>query len=311
MKVCFVGIGSIGKRHVKNITHVCQQEGTDLEIHVLRSSRTPLPPDIQGFISREFFTESELDNGYDAVFITNPTDMHYRTMQTVKDHSRNFFIEKPLFEDFNKDIDAMNLPAENRYYIACPLRYTNVIAEASKVAKAKPVFSVRAISSSYLPDWRPNVDYTKVYSASKEQGGGVCIDLIHEWDYLSSIFGFPRRIEMMAGKFSDLKITSEDLAVYIADYGDKLVEVHLDYFGRRPVRYCEFLTGEGTYRFDIVNSKIIFNDAVIKEFNEDPNEKYIKEMRYFIDLISDKVENINNMQHAINVLKVTQGFQAL
>lgn len=308
MKVCFVGIGSIGKRHVKNLSSICRQDGKKLEIHVLRSSTNPIPQELDGLIQNEIFSYENLDKNYDAIFITNPTNMHYATIEALKNHSTNFFVEKPLFESIDKNIESMKLPVENRYYIACPLRFTNVLSEASKIVKNECIFSVRAISSSYLPDWRPNVDYTKVYSASKEQGGGVCIDLIHEWDYLTSLFGFPDKIKMLSGKYSNLKITSEDLAVYIAEYPDKLVEVHLDYFGRKSVRYAEFFTNEGTYKFDIFNSRVFINDTIINEYKEDPNEKYIKEMNYFLDLMNGKAENINNIQNSMKVLKLTQGF---
>ncbi len=68
-------------------------------------------------------------------------------------------------------------------------------------------YCARVICSSYLPDWRPGVDYRTVYSAHKAMGGGVTIDLIHEWDYLVELFGVPQQLYNFKGTYSISKST--------------------------------------------------------------------------------------------------------
>ena len=88
------------------------------------------------------------------------------------------------------------------------------------------------------------MDYRTVYSARKALGGGVTIDLIHEWDYLVELFGVPEKLYNFKGTYSELEIDSDDLSVYIAKYPTLLAEVHLDYFGRGYRRSIElFLPG--------------------------------------------------------------------
>ena len=60
------------------------------------------------------------------------------------------------------------------------------------------------------------VDYRTVYSARRAMGGGVTIDLIHEWDYLVDLFGRPQEVYNFKGTYSELEIDSDDLSVYIA-----------------------------------------------------------------------------------------------
>ena len=50
---------------------------------------------------------------------------------------------------------------------------------------------------SYLPDWRPSVDYRDTYSARRSLGGGVLRDAIHELDLLVWILGWP--IDVVGG----------------------------------------------------------------------------------------------------------------
>lgn len=303
MKVCFVGIGSIGKRHIKNFSKVCCEENVELQVDVLRTTNNKLDDDIEKMITKSCMHIEELDEKYDAVFVTNPTYKHYDTIKIFLNKTDAFFVEKPVFDTLDNDLESL-IKKGKKYYVACPLRYTNVLIKAKEIIDNEKVISARAISSSYLPTWRKGIDYRNTYSAHKEQGGGVRIDLIHEWDYLNSLFGVPEKVHSMSGKYSDLEINSEDLAIYIAEYSDKLVELHLDYFGRKTRRSLELRTLEHEYICDIAESKIIRDGIAIEEFVEDANDKYIKEMQFFLKILFGRVDSTNTLIDAINTMKI-------
>lgn len=168
--------------------------------------------------------------------------------------------------------------------------------------------AIRSISSSYLPEWRPGTDYRKTYSAHRELGGGVAIDLIHEWDYLTYIFGFPQKIYSMSGKISELDINSDDYAIYIAKYGDKIAELHLDYFGRKTIREIQLITKEDTIIGDISNNKVSFlKSGRSIEFLEMRDDFQKKELNHFLDMVEGKTKSDNDVFNAAKVLKLTGG----
>lgn len=307
MKVCFVGTGSIGKRHIRNLLAICKEKGIEIDIHLLRNTMSELPEDVISNVSRQTISIQELDTDYDAIFICNPTHLHYKVLGELKSHSKFFFVEKPLFENIERDLAALSLPQSNIYYVACPLRYTRVLVEAKRITENEKVLSARAISTSYLPEWRKKIDYRKTYSAHKDQGGGVRIDLIHEWDYLIELFGSPLEVYSMYGKYSELEIDSEDIAIYIARYADKLVELHLDYFGRKTRRLLELRTVEHEYIFDINNAIISRDGELMIDFEEEINERYKVELLNFIEIMSGRKTSNNDLQKAINTMQVCVG----
>ena len=305
MKVCFFGLGSIGKRHLRNFTNICKNKEIDIEVHAFRNTNNKLDDEIKNLVDKEIFIKNNLSSDYDIIFINNPTSMHYETIEFMKDKCKNMFIEKPIFDDIVYDLKKLDLN-KGFYYVACPLRYSNIVEYIKENIDIDKVYSVRAICSSYLPNWRKNTDYRKTYSAIKSQGGGVSIDLIHEWDYLTYIFGIPNNVFNFQGKFSSLEIDSEDLSVYIAKYKDKLIELHLDYFGRTSKREVEIYTDLGCIKGDFINNKVIFDydkkDVIF--YNEDNNYMYEKEMEYFLDCVINKKYENSNINNAYNVLKL-------
>ncbi|NMA07016.1 MAG: Gfo/Idh/MocA family oxidoreductase, partial [Ruminococcaceae bacterium] len=294
MKFLFVGLGSIGQRHLKNLHTLVGNSNEDSIIDVLRRAESQELPAFSGLFDNLYTDIADIPCDYDAIFITNPSHLHYETLLKVKDRTDAVFIEKPVFSTADIDIASLGLRDDGIYYVACPLRRSPVILRISEMIRNKKPLAVRAICSSYLPDWRPSTDYTKSYSANASMGGGVRLDLIHEWDYLVSLFGFPSYVKSISSKVSNLSVDSEDIAIYIAGYKDMTLSLHLDYFGRHEKREMELFFDGETLKADILNNRIIFeNEGKTENFS--PIDIHYLEMSYFLDLIKGRKENINTV----------------
>lgn len=303
MKICIIGLGSIGCRHLKNIVSILNKSDENYTIDALRSRKTRLPDDIGQYITTEYYDIAQIPSDYDIIFVTNPTVEHFSTIKEVVHKSKNLFIEKPVFSTIENE-ELLDLRNDGVYYVACPMRHKIIMKKIQEIVKKEKVFSARAICSSFLPDWRPKTDYRKCYSARQELGGGVTLDLIHEWDYIIDLFGFPTEVNHIAGKYSNLEINADDLSVYIARYEDKVVEIHLDYFGRKDQRKLSLYCENYVIEIDFLENVIIYNGITHEIFKFDNTDQYVNEMRYFFDLIKGKSENINSIQHAIKVLEL-------
>lgn len=309
-KVCFIGVGSIGKRHIWNLYKIFQKREENIQIDICRSGNgKPLEEHIESIVGQTYFDLEDLPNDYDVIFITNPTEYHLDVLQSVNDKAKNFFIEKPLTSI--KQLEKFQEIHETEgkiYYVACPLRYTKVIQYAKEHIAKEDVYCIRCISSSYLPEWRPGQDYRDTYSAHKDLGGGVAIDLIHEWDYIKFLFGMPKDVQKLVTRISSLEIDSDDIATYIGEFDDKIVELHLDYFGRVPIREMQIYTAEETIECDLINSQIRYlKRKEVVDLNEERNDFQIAEIQNFIDMIEGKCENTNTMKDAYETLLLTQG----
>ena len=175
----FVGLGSIGTRHLKNLANLCADRGWTLQADALRSDLTrPLRPGAAELLHAQYTDLAAAPAHYDMVFITNPTSLHAEALRQVKGRGEALFIEKPIFsaEQTGLALDEL-LPAGQKAYVAAPMRWCGAMLALKDRLPALHPYCARVICSSYLPDWRPGVDYRTVYSARKALGGGVTIDL--------------------------------------------------------------------------------------------------------------------------------------
>lgn len=304
IKICFVGLGSIGQRHIKNVVNELKKRNQDFSIDAIRHSDKVLPQEINELLNNQYYSFDEIAFDYDVIFVTNPTVDHFDTISKALCHTKHLFIEKPVFYKHQNDMNSLNLKNDGVYYVACPMRYDAVLENIKGIIKEKDVISVRAISSSYLPNWRKGVDYRNNYSAKKEMGGGVTLDLIHEIDYITWLFGMPQKCINVSGKYSNLEISSDDISVYILVYENMLAEVHLDYIGRETVRNIEILCNDCKVVGDFINKTVyIVNDDGLKtDFCVEQTENYILEMKNFWDMVFNGKVNENDIFHANDVL---------
>ena len=311
----FIGLGSIGSRHLKNLHTICAERGITLAADALRSSlNRPLRPGVAELLRAQFtaLDDPAARGHYDLAFITNPTSLHAEALQSLRGRAGALFIEKPIFSADQAGLDpAALLDPGQKAYVAAPMRWCGVMLALKKRLEAgadgRP-YCARVLCSSYLPDWRPGVDYRTVYSAHKAMGGGVTIDLIHEWDYLVDLFGAPERLYNLRGQYSELEIDSDDVSLYIAQYPGMLAEVHLDYFGRGYRRSIELFTPSGSLVADFGAGTLTLPDGTVEDYTEDVNARYLREMAYFLDYAAGpQAVSLNPPATAAQVLRLTLG----
>ncbi|MCX6050945.1 MAG: Gfo/Idh/MocA family oxidoreductase [Campylobacterales bacterium] len=245
MKVLIIGYGSIGRRHYEVLSDFKEIKIIDVVTkQKLNTQKT--------FLSLE--TVDALDS-YDYFIIASETNKHYEQLSYLEKHLNNkiIFCEKPLFE-----VDK-NLPIEkNSVYVGYVLRFHPLLQRLQELLKDEIVFSANVACGQYLPTWRPNTDYTKSYSASKAQGGGVLLDLSHEIDYVEWLFGNLVDVKSYQKKISDLEIDSDDFTTLIG-ITDKnvMVNITVDYISKITHRTLHVNTIENSYTLDFINATLL------------------------------------------------------
>lgn len=302
-----IGLGSIGRKHLENVVAVLIEHNMKYEIDALRSSHTTLEKKEYNSISQQYYSIDDMPNDYDIIFITNPTSLHYDTIRMTIGKTKHMFIEKPVFDSTLYHVEDLPLKKDGIYYVACPLRHKSILKYVKQniICKEK-ILSARIISTSYLPSWRKETDYRIVYSAKKDLGGGVTKDLIHEWDYAVYLFGPPDRVMNLKGHISNLEIDSDDISIYIAEYPNMFLEMHLDYIGHKTERIIQIFTNEKRIDVDLLSDTIFEyqNNEQINKKTFLTEDFYRNEMEYFIDCVEKKQSNINTIQNAYTTLKI-------
>lgn len=300
-KIIFFGLGSIGLRLARLI-----RDNFDCKLFAYRSSRgTP-----NEFGVDEIYEPRDVEKiSPDIAFITNPTFFHMETSIFMASKGIDFFIEKPLSHDKKHWKILLKIIKEQGIVAAvgCQMRFDPMIRFLKGWLSDRKVLYARVQCSSYLPEWRPGRDYTQIYSASRELGGGVLLDLIHEPDYCHWLFGRIYKIEGHAGKISDLSIDSEDYAeLSLFHEAGCVTSVHLDYFGRRRKRRMEIFGDEFYVQADFIGRTLgIFTPEkeTTRSFDGfDYDSPYLEELRHFFNCTANRSEPMNSLEDHMKVL---------
>ncbi|PRM89627.1 oxidoreductase [Aliarcobacter cryaerophilus] len=248
MKVLIIGFGSIGKRHYDVLSKLSEVQNIDL---VTKQN-------IENIVYYKNLEIVKSINQYDYFVIASETNKHFEQLKFLEENVKNklIFCEKPLFES-KQDFEIKN----NKLFIGYVLRFHPLLEKLKEFVKNEKILLVNAKCGQYLPSWRPNTDYKNCYSAKKEEGGGVLLDLSHEIDYVQWLAGQINEIKSYQVKISDLEISSDDLSMLIGKTNqDILVNISIDYISKITHRKLLVETLEYSYELDFISNKLIKKD---------------------------------------------------
>jgi predicted dehydrogenase len=305
MRVLIIGLGSIAKKHITALRGFSEE----FKIFALRSA-------LNAKKYEEVTNIYNLDNDiFDFAIISNPTHLHSVYIKLLASKSIPLFIEKPAVHSLENFNEILNLVIKKKLttYVACNLRFNPCISFLKENFNNKDlkVNEINVYCGSYLPDWRPGVDFKKNYSAHSKMGGGVHLDLFHEIDYITWLFGLPKSYSSIKRSVSSLSIDSIDYANYILQYEKFTTSIILNYYRKKVKREIEILFDQETWNVNLINNTIINDDGnvIFKSEKFDNLQTYKLQLEYFVNCLKSKKTPMNSLQESIPALKICLDYE--
>lgn len=215
----------------------------------------------------------------------------------------HLFIEKPLSNKLTgiNELERLVKRKKLTTFVAYNLRFHPVIAKLKEYCQNNCFLHLNAVCSSYLPNWRPNTDWKKSYSAISKLGGGVILDLSHEIDFTEHLLGEIKTISGSYSKRSSLTYDAEDFADILINTKSGPANIHINFFSHFKQRLIQIDFKELTVIGDLINFTIeeYKKEKIVKkiELKSDYNFSYEQEINYFFANIGKKYA-INNLAKA-------------
>ena len=294
MTILIVGLGSIGRRHLKNVRAALPQA----RIVVVSRSGGPHPD--AGLADRVVSRlEDAVAEDPHCAIIAGPASEHVIAALTLASNGVHLLVEKPLSHTL-EGVDELIAECAARQLVLMPgytLRFIpslNVLRQALASGRIGRLLVARAEVGQYLPDWRPGADYRQSVSARAELGGGAVLELSHEIDYLRWLAGDVKRVTALMAKVSDLEMDVEDAAeIAVEFHSGALGSISLNMLARPGGRFCRLVGETGTLEWDAIRSETRLYSAESKSWTvlSEPagavrNDMYRDELRHFLDCVN-------------------------
>lgn len=286
-----VGSGSIARRHIANLRQLLPQADVAC---VSASGRAIAPGETLATVGLASFDEA-LAWEPELAVVASPAPLHLDHAVALLETGIAVLIEKPLSDSLarHEALAARLAPWRERIEVAYNLRFLSSCRRMQTLLQEQVVGHLHSIHidlGQYLPDWRPGSDYRRNVSANRSLGGGVLLELSHEFDYLTHLFGRFDRAFCVTGQSGALEIDVEDRADILLTRGDGLVaQLHMDFLQRKATRRCKVIGGHGNLLWDLVGNSITLETGsgekvLFSEPEVDRNAMYLELLRGFIDL---------------------------
>jgi len=324
MKFLIAGLGSIGRRHFRNLIALGEKD-----LILLRTRKATLPDDeLAGFPVETDLHEALKKHKPDAVIVANPTSMHLDVAIPAAEAGCHILLEKPVSHSLER-LDVLKHAAQkggSRILVGFQFRYHPTLNKAREIIQSGAIgkiLTVHAYWGEYLPQWHPWEDYRQSYAARTDLGGGVIVTLTHPLDYLRFLLGNVESLWSFNGHISPLEVDVEDIAEIGLKFANGAVGgVHVNYFQRPPAHRLEIVGTNGTLGWDNADGILHFQrmPAPFGSYSDQPpapvmesysppkgferNQLFLAQTRHFIEIVRGESEPICTLEDGVMALRL-------
>jgi len=315
MKTLIAGLGSVGRRHLRNLIALGEKD-----IIFLRSHHATLPDDELAGYPIETNLQAALNkHSPDAVIVANPTALHLDVVIPAAQSGCAILLEKPISHSMERmdRLQDVVRKSGSKILIGFQFRFHPGLLRAKQLiadGEIGRIISAHVHFGEYLPAWHPWEDYRQGYAARADMGGGVVLTQCHALDYLPWLVGRVESIWGFTGKLSDLEVNVEDTAkIGLRFAGGMLGSLHLDYNQQPPTHQFEIIGTKGSLRWDLADGATRIYRTEKKDWDVYPlpagwerNVMFMDQMKHFIKVVNREAEPSSTLDDGINVQRLVE-----
>jgi len=317
MKFLIIGLGSMGRRRIRNLRALGEKKIVGFDIR--QSLRKKIEKEF-GITTTGNVDSINLDE-IDALIISTPPDSHSEWIEFAIDKRKPAFVEASVIL---KNLEKLNARAKKEKVLitpSCTLRFHPAIKLIKKIVLSNKYGKITNFSyhlGQYLPDWHPWEKVGDSYTGKKETSG-VREMVAFELTWLTNIAGKPKQITGLHGKTIDLGVDIDDTysiaLAFDGAYGAMLIDTTSRYAIRNLILNME--KAQLMWRWDQQKVKLYDIDKKLWQelplptgksadgYNENITEEmYEEEIRAFITAVKKEGQFPNSLDDDIGVLKL-------
>jgi len=323
LRFLIVGLGSMGKRRIRNLFVNDEKNITGFDI---RPDRNAEAKEKYGIKVVENFKDLSPQD-FDVMIISTSPEAHGDYIRFALKHKKHFFVEHPTNDDGYQEIfsakDVTSLEGENSTIVtapSCTLRFYQPVKMIKEILDKKEVGKILAFqyhAGQYLPDWHTYEDYREVYFSKKSTS--ACREIFpFELIWLSWLFNSKvKEVRGSISKVSDLEMDADDIILANVKYHNGILgNIIIDAISRKPFRTLRILGSDGVLDWERADSVIKLYNIASKTTKVIPvpeghpetgyineEEMYNNEIKAFLDAINGKKKYPHNFTDSIHLLK--------
>jgi predicted dehydrogenase len=320
MNILVIGLGSMGKRRVRNLQALGYKNIAGLDI---RNDRKEFASNKYKITTFDNFDIAVKEFQPEVFVISTPPDLHMKYAYYAFEKGIHCFIEGSVV-DADK-ILALSIKSEVTDVVivpSCTMRFYPGPIKIKELVRngiiGKPL-NFNYHTGQYLPDWHPWEKIDEFYVSNPETGG--CREIVpFELTWLNDIFGDPKPLACVKRKLTNINAPIDDIYHCLLGYPGELIgNLTIEVVSRPKVtREFRLIGSKGEIVFSGDNNSVKYINTSMDDWHTfileagniekqyiNPEEPYIMEMQQFTNAVISKDRSLysNSLYEDYRVLQ--------
>lgn len=328
MKFLIIGLGSMGKRRIRNLRALGATDVAGFDLREDRINEVHLTYHIPVFSS---YQDAICAFKPDIFIVSVPPQYHMTYAWKAFHLGISCFIEASVVD--HQSIQKLSKALIGSSLViapSCTMRYFPGPRQVKQIIHSGilgRVLNINYHTGQYLPDWHPWENISDFYVSQRETGGAREI-LPFELTWLNDIFGCPKPLACVKAKISDLQADIDDIYHCLLSYpSEVLANITIEVLSRpRATRELRIICSDGFLSMTANDNSIYYQRAcdpepinvplqqgTVENGYINPEEPYINEMRDFISAVKNSSPQIfpNTLEDDSRVLQILERLEAI